>query len=83
MITQTHKNDTLDIILTFYEEACSEVVADITKKSEGMELKLKRTYWRDLSYHPTCAYLTTEEDSYLKDLVTKIFNIYPDANNIE
>lgn len=83
MITQTHNKNNLNITLMFHEDFCSEVIADIVKKSEGMELKLTRTYWRDMTCYPECSYLTSEDDSYIKDLISKIFNIYPDANNIE
>lgn len=83
MITQIHKSNTLNITLTFLEDFCSEVTVDIVKKSQGMELRLTRTYWRDMTYHPGCEYLTQEDNEYIENLVSKIFNIYPDAHIIE
>lgn len=83
MITQTHNNNNLNIVLTFQEECCTEVNVNIIKKSSDIELRLTRRYWRDMVYDPESNYLDDEENAYIAGLVSKIFNIYPDANNIE
>lgn len=73
----------LDIAYKFsvIEGGTSEVQVIASKSADGVETKIERRYWRDMSFAPTQSkdYLSASENAHIAGIVQDIWTKYPDV----